>query len=79
MSKICSLTNLKIDQKAKVIDIASSGIIRRRLQDIGLIKGTCIKCVLKSPANDPIAYEIRGAIIAIRNEDSSNILVSLLD
>lgn len=50
--------------------------MRRRLQDIGLIEGTKVKCLQKSPAGDPVAYLIRGAVIALRSEDSSNILIS---
>ena len=50
--------------------------MRRRLQDIGLIEGTEVECVQKSPAGDPVAYRIRGALIALRSEDSSNILVA---
>ena len=43
--------------------------MRRRLQDIGLIEGTVVECVGKSPLGDPCAYVIRGAVIALRSED----------
>ena len=49
--------------------------IRRRLLDIGLVEGTDVSCLQKSPAGDPVAYLIRGAVIAIRSEDSSQIVV----
>ena len=45
--------------------------IRRRLLDLGLVKGTKIIPVLKSPLGDPTAYEIRKTLIAIRKEDSN--------
>lgn len=77
MNNICSLTDLKVGQCAKVGRLMSEGTIRRRLQDIGLIEGTQVECVLKSPGGDPIAYLIRGAVIALRNEDTGNILVSV--
>lgn len=76
MNTLYTLTQLKVGEKAKVIDLFANGTIRRRLQDIGLIEGTDVECVLKSPGGDPIAYQIRGAVIALRNEDSNNILVS---
>jgi ferrous iron transport protein A len=47
--------------------------IRRRMLDLGLIKGTKIIPVFKSPSGDPIAYEIRKTLIAIRKEDSEYI------
>ena len=45
--------------------------IKRRLLDLGLIKGTKIIPVFKSPFGDPTAYEIRKTLIALRKEDSS--------
>lgn len=75
MSNINSLKDLKKGQTAKVKSLLSTGSIRRRLLDIGLIEGTEVECLQKSPAGDPTAYLIRGAVIALRSEDSSNVLV----
>lgn len=75
MSQCNSLYDLKQGQTAKIKAIVSTGGIRRRLQDIGLIEGTEVECLQKSPAGDPIAYLIRGAVIALRSEDSSKILI----
>lgn len=75
MQKTNCLTNLKQGQTAVVKELTSSGSIRRRLQDIGLIEGTKVECIQKSPLGDPIAFLIRGAVIALRLEDSSCILV----
>ena len=41
---------------ARVTGLFTTGAMRRRLQDIGLIEGTDIECLQKSPAGDPIAY-----------------------
>ena len=59
----------------KVRELLTTGSMRRRLLDMGLIEGTRISCLQKSPAGDPVAYLIRGAVIALRSEDSSQILV----
>ena len=76
MIQIDSLANLQVGERARVASLRSRGSMRRRLQDIGLIEGTEVECVQKSPAGDPVAYRIRGALIALRSEDSSNILVA---
>ena len=60
---------------AVVCNLTAIGSIRRRLQDIGLIPGTKVECVHKSPLGDPIAYTIKGSVIALRCEDSSTIFV----
>lgn len=75
MSKIYSLNELKQGEHAKVCDLLVKDAMRRRLQDIGLTPGTDVECLLKSPAGDPVAYLIRGAVIALRSEDSAQVLV----
>ena len=71
-----SLVNLREGDRSFVKKLLSTGGMRRRLQDLGIIEGAAISCVQKSPFGDPVAYEIRGAIIALRAEDAGNILVT---
>lgn len=71
------LNELKINQKAIVKSICTSGSMRRRFMDIGLIENTEVVCVGKSPSGDPSAYLIRGAVIAIRAADCAGICVKL--
>ena len=67
------LSEINVGETAYVIQISKQSNIFRRLLDIGLIPGTKIECVLKSPMKNPKAYMIRGAVIAIRNEDADYI------
>lgn len=68
------LNELKIGDEAVIAQLPENN---RRLMDIGLIKGTTVKCVLKSPLGNPAAYKIRGVVIAIRDEDAKNIEVEV--
>ena len=43
--------------------------------DLGIISGTVIIPVLKSPSGDPRAFEVRGTLLAIRKEDACKIIV----
>ena len=70
-----TLNNISEGETAKVSQLLSTGAMRRRMLDIGLIEGTDIECLKRSPGGDPVAYLIRGAVIALRSEDSSQILV----
>lgn len=70
-----TLNELKKGEKAKVSNIEIEGSIKRRLLDIGLIKDSLVECVLESPFKDPKAYWIRGALIAIRNNDAKRIYI----
>lgn len=69
------LAELKVGGKAKVLSVDDELNIKRRLQDIGLINGTTVECLYKSPLGDPKAFLIRGAVIALRCEDSRNITI----
>lgn len=69
------LTNISPGEKARIKELRSVGSIRRRLLDIGLIRDTEIECIGRSPLGDPTAFLIRGAVIAIRQEDCRNILI----
>lgn len=73
--RIISLNKLPIGSMGKVKRIIARGNKRRRMLDLGLIDGTIVKSLRKSPLGDPIAYEIRGTVIALRKEESSQIYV----
>lgn len=62
-------------RKARVTSLTSDGIQRRRMLDLGLISDTVVEALQKSPSGDPTAYQIRGAVIALRSEEASRIIV----
>lgn len=70
-----SLDKIKPGEHAVISKLNISGSMRRRLLDMGLIENTEVECVGKSPAGDPLAFLIRGAVIAIRSEDCCGITV----
>ncbi|HCS74738.1 MAG TPA: ferrous iron transport protein A [Clostridiales bacterium] len=72
---LISLEKLSLGSIGRVKELITEGVARRRMLDLGLIHDTIIKPLMKSPAGDPIAYEIRGAVIALRSEEASKILV----
>lgn len=75
MINYITLNDIAPEEKAKIKSINISGSMKRRLLDIGLIENTVIECVGKSPMGDPKAFLIRGAVIAIRSDDGSKIIV----
>lgn len=70
-----SLDSIPKGGKSVVVTMEAMGLSRRRLLDIGLVPGTVVETVRRSPAGDPIAYLIRGATIALRAEDGRKIRV----
>ena len=60
MTQEGTLTALREGERARVAALLTEGGMRRRMQDIGLIEGTEVECVQKSPAGDPVAYRAAG-------------------
>ena len=73
-----TLASLPEGESAHVLSLKSSGAMRRRLMDIGLIEGTVVTCLKRAPSGDPAAYLIRGAVIAIRSRDAAEVILSKL-
>jgi len=78
MQNLTTLNLLPIDKCAKIININCDKVLQRRLLDLGLINGTVVKALFKSPSKDPTAYLTRGAVIALRSDDTKKIDVILL-
>ncbi len=76
--KCIPLNSLPLGKKGRVKELMSDGTARRRMLDLGLIRNTEIEAVQKSPTGDPIAYQIRGALIAFRSDEACKILVEAL-
>ena len=75
MNEHFCLNDIAPGQHAVVSRLQSTGSMRRRLLDIGLIENTDVECLGRSPGGDPSAFLIRGAVIAIRSEDCADILI----
>ncbi len=79
MSDIYNLSELRENEVGVVTNLENKGVIRRRLQDLGVIAGTEIMCIGRSPFGDPKAYLIRGTEIALRNSDAGKIKIKNIE
>jgi ferrous iron transport protein A len=75
MTKGYSLPRLPLGQSAVVEEVLTEGVMRRRLLDLGLVPGTRITAILESPLKDPVAYLVKGAVIALRKKEAEQIIV----
>ena len=57
----------------RIAALYANDAMRRRLLDMGLTPGACATCLYEAPSGDPKAYFIRGAVVALRNEDASTV------
>lgn len=73
MYEATDLTALREGEYGYVTEISAGPAMARRLVDLGLVRGTRVTCVARSPAGDPCAYLIRGALIALRRGDAQGV------
>ena len=76
-----TLAEVRPGDSATVAGIAPGcrGPARRRLLDLGVVPGTVIHARMRSAAGDPVAYDIRGALVALRREQAAHIRVEIAD
>ena len=69
------LSELLVDESGVILYIDENNRLRRRLYDLGLVPGTEVLCVARSPLGDPKAYLVRGAVVSLRCEDASSVIL----
>ncbi len=75
---ILPLSKSSAGEKLKVLAIRLSKRKKRRISDLAILPGTELNVLQKSPAGDPVAYFVRGTVIALRNEDAGKIIVETI-
>ncbi|MGI6011404.1 MAG: ferrous iron transport protein B [Ruminococcus sp.] len=70
------LTQLNPGQSAVIQNILLTDAARRRVQEMGIIPGARITCLYPAPSGDPIAFQVCGAVVALRREDARQIQIS---
>lgn len=73
MDNDLTLSALPLGESGYVTEISARPDMARRLADLGLVPGTWVTCEVRSPAGDPSAYRLRGALIALRRADAEGV------
>jgi len=68
---------LPVGSFGRITRLAACDNTRRRMLDLGFVKNTVVEALRRSPSGDPTAYQVRGAVIALRSEEASNIFVEM--
>jgi Fe2+ transport system protein FeoA len=71
-----TLADLSAGQAGLVTGLHSQGPERRRMMDLGIVPGTRITVEMNSPLGDPVAYRVRGALVALRREQARLVLIA---
>lgn len=71
-----ALSSLRVGDEAIVFGIAPDVDTRWRMLDLGLVPGTRVKVIRRSPLGDPVLYMFRGTAMALRNADARAVQVT---
>ncbi len=69
------LSELKTGERGVVVRVSGHGSFRKRILELGFIKGNVVNVVLNAPLRDPIEYEVIGYKISLRREEAEMIEV----
>lgn len=72
-----TLNTLRMGESAVVAALRSVGAERRRMLDLGFVPGARVRALHAAPWGDPVAYGVRGAVIALRRADAARIEIEL--
>lgn len=73
------LSQLTTGQKAEVVKIVGHGAFRKRLMEMGFVKGQEVDVLLHAPLRDPIKYRILGYEVSLRRAEAELVEVALND
>jgi ferrous iron transport protein B len=72
------LSELQTGQKAYIIKVNGSGAFRKRILEMGFVRGEEVKSILNAPLEDPIKYEIMEYEVSLRRSEAVMIEISML-
>lgn len=78
MENQISLIDVEMKVKVKVTEIALESKVRRRIMDMGIVKGTTLVVSGKAPMGDPIELQVRGYTLSLRKNEAKDIMVELI-
>lgn len=74
-AEIRYLSDLKSGESAIITQVLGRGAFRKRITEMGFIKGKKVKVIKNAPLNDPIEYEIMGYNVSLRRSEADMIQV----
>ena len=65
------LSELKTGEKASIVKVMGHGGFRKRIVEMGFVKGKVVKSILNAPLNDPIKYNVMGYEVSLRRSEAA--------
>jgi len=72
---VLKLSDLKTDEEAYITKVIGRGAFRKRITEMGFVKGKKVKVVKNAPLNDPVEYSIMDYLVSLRRTEAAMIEV----
>jgi Fe2+ transport system protein FeoA len=72
---IKQLNELKPQQRGTVVKVGGKGLVKRRMLDMGLVKGAQVEVVRVAPLGDPIEFTVKGYSLSLRKSEAREVQV----
>ncbi len=69
------LSELKTGEKASIVKVHGHGGFRKRIVEMGFVKGKVVESLLDAPLNDPVKYKVMGYEVSLRRSEAALIEV----
>ncbi|MBR7094568.1 MAG: ferrous iron transport protein A, partial [Prevotella sp.] len=69
------LSDLKTGEKGVIVKVLGHGGFRKRIVEMGFIKGKVVQVLLNAPLQDPVKYKVMGYEVSLRHEEAEMIEV----
>ena len=69
------LSELKTGEKAVIVKVSGHGGFRKRIIEMGFVKGKTVEVLLNAPLQDPVKYKIMGYEVSLRRQEAEMIEV----
>ena len=70
------LSELRTGEKAYIVKVKGHGGFRKRIVEMGFIKGQQVEVMLNAPLQDPVKYKVMGYEVSLRRQEAEMIEVS---
>jgi Fe2+ transport system protein FeoA len=69
------LSELKEGQTGTVVRVGGNGLLRRRILEMGIVKGSAVHVEKYAPLRDPLELVVKGFHVSLRVEEAAQIVV----
>lgn len=78
MSKLLGLHEVEINSRVRVVQVSPESRMRKRIMDMGIVRGTEILVEGRAPMGDPIEIQVRGYNLSLRKSEAKDVIVEIV-